>query len=290
LSIATTKPPAVYNMGNSSSSHRPDPVPQQDPVVIPLSHDLESRLLKLETASSSSGHAHPSRTERQSTSHDAQSPDYSSSPASSSGPTMDGDYSSSSLSSGGPSQTYRMMQSNPYTPHHMYRDPRFGFSPPRSPSYPPQPRFPDLACPFPLEDPAQKIGSGSSLHSAMRRLDLVKNPTSMHYVYNLLQVGGVLGSGHLPHNKERIEWFANQAYTQKLPKTFWQLFTFEGQGLVRDVLLTVDIIRRERLRKHKSRLNRLHKCPVAASVILPLVWREPLSHTSTIIPSLYKGM
>jgi hypothetical protein len=31
-------------------------------------------------------------------------------------------------------------------------------------------------------------------------------------------------------------------------------------------LLTVDIIRRERLRKHKSRLNRLHKCPVAASV------------------------
>jgi hypothetical protein len=100
----------------------------------------------------------------------------------------------------------------------------------------------------------------------MRRLDLVKNATSMHYVYNLLQVGGVLGSGQLPHNKERIEWFANQAYNQKLPQTFWQLFTFEGQGLVRDVLLTVDIIRRERLRKHKSRLNRLHKCPVAASV------------------------
>jgi hypothetical protein len=262
LSIAATKPP-VYNMGNSSSSHRPDPVPQQDPVVLPLSHDLESRLLKLETASSSSRQANPNRTKRQSTLHDAHSPDYSSSPASSSGPTTEGDYSSSSVSSGGPSQTYRM-QANPYIPHHMYRDPRLGFSPP--PSYPPQPRFPDLACPFPLEDPAQKIGAGSSLHSAMRRLDLVKNATSMHYVYNLLQVGGVLGSGQLPHNKERIEWFANQAYSQKLPQTFWQLFTFEGQGLVRDVLLTVDIIRRERLRKHKSRLNRLHKSPVAASV------------------------
>mgnify|MGYP002809813654 CR=1 FL=1 len=127
LSIATRPP--VYNMGNSSSWHRPDPVPQQDPVVLPLSHDLESRLLKLESASSSSRQANPYRTECQSTSHDAHSPDYSLPPASSSGPTTEGDYSSSSVSSGGPSQTYRM-QANPYIPHHMYRDPRLGFSPP----------------------------------------------------------------------------------------------------------------------------------------------------------------
>jgi hypothetical protein len=68
----------------------------------------------------------------------------------------------------------------------------------------------------------------------------------MHYVYNLLQVGGVLRSCQLPH-KERIDWFAQQAYNQKLPQTWWQLFTLEGQGLVLDVLITIDIIRLEHL-------------------------------------------